>query len=54
MFKKYIERIAAAETIEEMERVFLEADRAYQQEKITWKEHQLIRKLLDTIGRIAE
>lgn len=52
MFKKFVEKIAYTPTEKLMDEVFYGEngiDRAFQKEKITWKEHQM---LLHMIGRI--
>lgn len=50
MFKKFIEKIIAAENKDEaINNVFYGPegiDMAYQKEKITWKEHQLLLELI--------
>lgn len=54
MFKKFIERIIEAENREDaIENVFYGADgidRAYQQERITWKEHQTLLALINKMA----
>jgi len=54
MFKKFIERIIAAESREDaINNVFYGAngiDNAYQQEKITWKEHQMLLALIEKMA----
>lgn len=63
MFKKFIERIAAAENQEDaMQNVFYGTrwedgkvvqygiDIAYQHDKITWKEHQLLLRLIEKMA----
>lgn len=54
MFKKFIERIIAAENREDaLENVFYGPDgidMAYQRERITWKEHQLLLQLIDKMA----
>lgn len=54
MFKKFIERIIAAENREDaIENVFYGPDgidMAYQREKITWKEHQMLLALIDKMA----
>lgn len=47
MFKKFVEQIAAAKTTEEMDRIFLDADAAYQREQLSLKDHQLIWSLVE-------
>lgn len=54
MFKKFLERIIAAENREDaINNVFYGADgidMAYQREKITWKEHQMLLKLIEKMA----
>lgn len=54
MFKKFIERIIAAENHDDaMNNVFYGAtgiDVAYQQEKITWKEHEMLFALIEKMA----
>lgn len=54
MFKKFIERIIAAENKEDaIQNVFYGSDGidiAYQHDKITWKEHQMLLKLIDKMA----
>lgn len=54
MFKKFIERIIAAENREDaVQNVFYGADgidMAFQREKITWKEHQMLLNLIDKMA----
>ena len=54
MFKKFIQRIIESENQEDaINKVFYGKDGidiAFQQEKITWKEHQM---LLQLIGKMA-
>lgn len=54
MFKKFIERIIAAENREEaMNKVFYGEngiDIAFQKEKITWKEHQMLLNLIEKMA----
>lgn len=64
MFKKFIERIIAAENREDaVQRVFYGTtwddngkvkeygiDMAYQHEKITWKEHQMLLALINKMA----
>lgn len=53
MFKKFIERILEAKDLEDaMRNVFYGAngiDAAFQKDKISWKEHEM---LLELIGRL--
>lgn len=53
MFKKFIERIIEAENREDaVQNVFYGPDgidMAFQREKISWKEHEMLRKLIDRI-----
>jgi hypothetical protein len=54
MFKKFIERIIAAENREDaINDVFYGMDGidiAYQREKITWKEHQMLLALINKLS----
>lgn len=54
MFKKFIERIIAAEDHEDaMNNVFYGPngiDMAYQQEKIAWKEHEMLFALIEKMA----
>ena len=54
MFKKFIERIVECESQEEaIQKVFYGTDGidiAFQREKITWKEHQLLLKLIEKLA----
>lgn len=54
MFKKFIERIIAAENREDaIQSVFYGADgidMAYQHEKITWKEHEMLLALIEKMA----
>lgn len=54
MFKKFIERIIAAENREEaINKVFYGADgidMAYQKDKITYKEHQMLLNLIEKMA----
>lgn len=54
MFKKFIERIiAAADKEDAIQNVFYGADgidMAYQREKITWKEHQVLLALIEKLA----
>lgn len=54
MFKKFIEKIIAAENHEDaVNNVFYGPngiDMAYQQEKITWKEHQMLLALIEKMA----
>lgn len=54
MFKKFIERIIAAENREDaINNVFYGMDGidiAYQREKITWKEHQMLLALINKLS----
>lgn len=52
MFKKFVEQIAAAKTTEEMDRIFLDADVAYQREKLSLKDHQMIWALVENFHKI--
>lgn len=54
MFKKFIERIIAAENHDDaIENVFYGPDgidMAFQHEKITWKEHQMLLQLIEKLA----
>lgn len=54
MFKKFIEKIIAAESKEmAIQNIFYGADGidiAYQKEKITWKEHQMLLALIEKMA----
>lgn len=54
MFKKFIERIIAAENQEDaIQHVFYGMDgidMAYQQGKITWKEHEMLFALIEKMA----
>lgn len=54
MFKKYIEKIIAAENRQDaIDHVFYGPDgidMAYQREKLNWKEHQLLLALIDKMA----
>ena len=54
MFKKFIKRIIEAENREDaMENVFYGEngiDRAYQLEKISWQEHQMLLTLIEKMA----
>ena len=54
MFKKFIERLIAAETEEQINHILYDfetgVDMTYQREKITYKEHEL---LFELAGRIS-
>ena len=54
MFKKFIERIIAAKDRQDaIENVFYGEngiDMAYQKEKITWKEHQMLLALIEKMA----
>lgn len=54
MFKKFIERIAKAKNkIAAVNNVFYGqdgVDMAYQKEKITWKEHQLLWEIINKLA----
>lgn len=51
MFKEFIQRIIASENHEDaLQNVFYGAygiDMAFQRGKITWKEHRMLRKLIE-------
>lgn len=54
MFKKFIERIIAAENQQDaIENVFYGdngIDSAYQKEKISWKEHEMLLALIEKMA----
>lgn len=54
MFKKFIQRIIEAKDQEDaIQNVFYGADgidMAFQREKITWKEFEMLRKLIDKMA----
>lgn len=54
MFKKFIQRIIEAENREDaIQNVFYGSDgidMAYQREKITWKEHQMLLGLIEKLA----
>ena len=54
MFKKFIQRIIDAENREDaIQNVFYGSDGidiAYQKEKITWKEHQMLLELIEKLA----
>lgn len=54
MFKKFIQRIIDADSREDaLENVFYGSDGidiAYQREKITWKEHQMLLAIIDKMA----
>lgn len=54
MFKKFIQRIIDAENKEDaIQNVFYGTDgidMAYQKEKITWKEHQMLLALIEKLA----
>lgn len=54
MFKKFIEKIIAAENREDaIQNVFYGKDgidQAYQNEKITWKEHEMLLALIEKMA----
>lgn len=52
MFKKFVAELVAAKSADEAEWVFYKVDgidMAFQKEKITWKEHQLLLALVDKL-----
>lgn len=54
MFKKFIQRILDAQTRDELLEVFYAEDgidRAFQREKITWTEHQMLLALIEKIDK---
>lgn len=42
MFKKFVERLAKSTSRWEVSEILSEVDMAYQQEKIGWKDHELL------------
>ena len=54
MFKKFIQRIIEAENKEDaIQHIFYGADgidMAYQHEKITWKEHEMLLKIIEKMA----
>lgn len=54
MFKKFVQELVNAKTIEEVERIFYRSDgidMMYQKEKLSWKDQQL---LLDLVNKLSE
>ena len=54
MFKKFVAELVAAKTEDEVLNVFYNEngiDRAFQQDKITWKDHQA---LLDLVNKLCD
>lgn len=54
MFKKFVQRILDAQTRDELLEVFYAEDgidRAFQREKITWTEHQMLLALIEKIDK---
>jgi len=49
MFKKLVKRIAEIASWDDFNRVSGEVDTAFQQEKITWADHELLHTLLGKI-----
>lgn len=52
MFKKYLEMIVEAETATKLQEIFNGVggiDEAYQKEKISYKDHQLLLKLINKL-----
>lgn len=52
MFKKIVEMITAIETKKDLSHVCGEIDRAYQSEKITAKDNEILYKLVGKIGEL--
>lgn len=55
MFKKFVTELVSATTAEEVLNVFYKADgidMAFQKERITWKEHQLLLELVNKLTRL--
>lgn len=56
MFKKFLQEIIDAKSPNELWHIFNRADgidASYQQEKITWKEHQMLYNLINKLETIA-
>ncbi len=54
MFKKFVQELVNAKTKEEVERIFYRSDgidMMYQNEKLSWKDQQL---LLDLVNKLLE
>lgn len=54
MFKKFVSRIVLAETSEELWEIFSGMDGidlAFQHNKISWSEHQMLLKLIEKIDK---
>lgn len=49
MFKKLVEIIASIATLEDFNYACGRVDRAFQDEKISWSDHQLLYKLLSLL-----
>lgn len=52
MFKKFLQAIIDAKTDEELEQIFNGADgidMAFQKEKISWKDHQMLLALINKL-----
>ena len=54
MFKKFVNQMITAETAEEVMDIFGEADRAFQMDKISWKDQQTLLRLADKISTLLE
>lgn len=55
MFKKFVAELVAAKSEDEVTHIFYKEDgidRAFQKEKITWKEHQLLLALVDKLSAL--
>lgn len=50
MFKKFVKRIATLTTNDEAQVLWGEIDRAFQQEKITWDDHQTLFAILSKLA----
>lgn len=50
--RRLLELIASIETEKELNRICTEVDRAYQQEKISYKDNELLYKLINKIIRL--
>ncbi|MBR4590053.1 MAG: hypothetical protein IKO36_05240 [Bacteroidaceae bacterium] len=50
--RRLLELIASIETETKLNRICAEVDRAYQQEKISYKDNELLYKLINKINRL--
>lgn len=50
--RRLLELIASIETETELNRICAEVDRVYQQEKISYKDNELLYKLINKINRL--